>query len=62
MAPRCWYDARLFPTHRKFPGAYGGLCFAVEVDTFTAPGAPRGADMLERLFQLKAHNTNVRTE
>jgi len=27
-----------------------------------APSASRGAGMLERLFQLKAHNTNVRTE
>ena len=39
-----------------------GLCFADGVDTFMAPGAPWGAGMLERLFQLRAHNTNVRTE
>jgi AGZA family xanthine/uracil permease-like MFS transporter len=51
-----WYHARLFL------GLIAKQCFVHRVIIFRRQRALRGAGMLERLFQLKAHNTNVRTE
>jgi AGZA family xanthine/uracil permease-like MFS transporter len=48
------------PAH--FTDCLHGLCFAAGVDSLMAQARHREPDMLERLFQLKAHNTTVRTE
>src|SRR5450830_146613 len=60
--PGCWYDAPLFPILSEATGAWRNLCFDLEVNKSRRNIASQGAGMLEKLFQLKAHNTNVRTE
>jgi AGZA family xanthine/uracil permease-like MFS transporter len=52
---------RGFCETEQFSGPYGRMCFAV-CRPISARSRLGGATMLERLFQLKAHNTTVRTE
>ncbi|MEG1041434.1 MAG: hypothetical protein RSE94_16095, partial [Pseudomonas sp.] len=53
----CWYDARLFSDSITINTPYGTVCALLMGSIHSRRrGAPRGAGMLERLFQLKAHN------